>query len=947
MLLRTFGALTLEAESTAAAPAVAPRPLALLAVIAAAGSRGITRDRILGILWPDTEEEQARHTLAQTLYLLRRGTGRDWLASTTPMRLHEGIACDVTAFLDAVEREDLERAAALYTGPFLDGFYLSGAPQFEVWVEETRTRLHFTVLRVFETLARRAEERCDFRLAVHWWRRLTTMDPYNAVYARGLIEALSAAGDPTGAFGFALEYEGRVRRELETEPDESVRELIARLRAPKVAERRPASPAAVSSAPVTSVGAAPEASPNSPAAAKATRRVGSRVPLWTAAMVVLAGSVWFLASRASSVSTPFLAVGLMQAPDSVVRGAVFRDMLATSLARIEGLPVVANSRLVELLPGVNDASPPGATADAARRAGANELLEGEIAQAQGGLVLTLRRVSLPTGTVQRGYRLQAADSYALADSATDAIARDLHLEVPADAAPSSRTHSAIAYALYEEGLRAFYGANPAAALRLMEAALARDSLFAMAAFFGWVSARHVERYDVADRLLPVARRLAARTSGREQMLIESALARDHDPLTESLARSREFAARYPNDPDAQVALGSTLAAAGDWAGSVTALDRAIAIDSAVGATASPYCRVCSTINLLVTTYLWWDSLAAAERTARRLIAFRPEEPGGWRALIEPLLRSSRRAESESAAARASKLSAEKIDHSLWFERDLIRAGRADELEVRLVSELSSVVAERADDRAWLLTFSLRNQGRLKDAALLAARGIVPGSGMRLNRPRDAFSSGIIALEQDRPRDAARYFYELAASDRAHSAPGGYQSRMVAFHLTLAGTALAAAGDTAAVRALADSVERIGARSTFGRDLSLHFFLRGLLLQRQNLHGEAVVAFRRALFSTTEGYTRTNLELARSLMALRRPDEAIAVLRPALRGGVDGSNTYVTHTVLREALARAYAAAGQRDSAAAQYALVERAWRRADHQFAERYREARNKAAVAH
>ena len=38
--------------------------------------------------------------------------------------------------------------------------------------------------------------------------------------------------------------------------------------------------------------------------------------------------------------------------------------------------------------------------------------------------------------------------------------------------------------------------------------------------------------------------------------------------------------------------------------------------------------------------------------------------------------------------------------------------------------------------------------------------------------------------------------------------------------------------------------------------------------------------------------------------LTRPLEAIAVLRPAIRGGVDGSNTYLSRTELHEALAQA-------------------------------------------
>jgi predicted Zn-dependent protease len=164
-------------------------------------------------------------------------------------------------------------------------------------------------------------------------------------------------------------------------------------------------------------------------------------------------------------------------------------------------------------------------------------------------------------------------------------------------------------------------------------------------------------------------------------------------------------------------------------------------------------------------------------------------------------------------------------------------------------------------------------------------------------------------------------------------------------LTLAGTALAAAGDTAAVRRLADSAEVIGAGSNWGRDPRLHHFLRGLLLKRQARHAEAVEAFRRALFSTTDGFTRINLEMAHSLTVTGRPTEAIAILQPALRGGVDGSNSYVTHTELHEALGQAFELAGQTDSARVHYRAVERAWRRADAQFSRRYEIARAKASL--
>src|SRR4029078_1899612 len=72
----------------------------------------------------------------------------------------------------------------------------------------------------------------------------------------------------------------------------------------------------------------------------------------------------------SGPSLPFLAVGEIHVgvpPASASPSLVLRDMLATSLGTIEGLRVVANSRLVELIPRGPDPAPSAIT-DAARRA---------------------------------------------------------------------------------------------------------------------------------------------------------------------------------------------------------------------------------------------------------------------------------------------------------------------------------------------------------------------------------------------------------------------------------------------------------------------------------------------------------------------------------------------------------------------------------------------------
>lgn len=60
--LQTFGGLALV-DGAGAGVATQRRRLGLLALLAAAGERGLTRDKLLAYLWPESPPENARHSL--------------------------------------------------------------------------------------------------------------------------------------------------------------------------------------------------------------------------------------------------------------------------------------------------------------------------------------------------------------------------------------------------------------------------------------------------------------------------------------------------------------------------------------------------------------------------------------------------------------------------------------------------------------------------------------------------------------------------------------------------------------------------------------------------------------------------------------------------------------------------------------------------------------------
>jgi tetratricopeptide (TPR) repeat protein len=156
--------------------------------------------------------------------------------------------------------------------------------------------------------------------------------------------------------------------------------------------------------------------------------------------------------------------------------------------------------------------------------------------------------------------------------------------------------------------------------------------------------------------------------------------------------------------------------------------------------------------------------------------------------------------------------------------------------------------------------------------------------------------------------------------------------MRAWYLTHVADALASGGDTTRLAVLADSIEHLGKRSAYGRDRLLFHHVRGLLLAARGDDDDAAAEFRAAMVSKSQGYTRTNFQLAKVLLRLGRPDEAVAQLLPVFEAPIDASNYYLNRTDVYALLGQAEQAAGHREQAIHYDEAAVRAWRHADPLF---------------
>ncbi len=122
-----------------------PKRLALLACLALTANGAYRRrDALLGLFWPDLDQEHARGALRRALYFLRRSLGDGIVVSRGEEEV--GIApdtiwCDAVAFEAAARDGKPDEARALYRGDLLDGFYIAGAAGAEEWLDGERSRL--------------------------------------------------------------------------------------------------------------------------------------------------------------------------------------------------------------------------------------------------------------------------------------------------------------------------------------------------------------------------------------------------------------------------------------------------------------------------------------------------------------------------------------------------------------------------------------------------------------------------------------------------------------------------------------------------------------------------------------------------------------------------------------------------------------------------------------
>jgi predicted ATPase/DNA-binding SARP family transcriptional activator len=241
LTVRALGALQVLRHGTPIDPTAwgSARPRELL-VYLLVHPDGCTKEQVGLAFWPDASAAQVRNSFHVTLHRLRKALGTsEWITlAGERYRLDPAVTLEfdassfeseVAAALRAMKRKEpgapatLERALERYHGDFMDG---EPAGDWHLELRDRLQRLYIDGLTALGEL-QMAEER--WSKAADSFRRVLARDELHEQAWRRLMSCHARLGERSQALRLYQRLTELLKKELDAEPDEETRELIAEI----------------------------------------------------------------------------------------------------------------------------------------------------------------------------------------------------------------------------------------------------------------------------------------------------------------------------------------------------------------------------------------------------------------------------------------------------------------------------------------------------------------------------------------------------------------------------------------------------------------------------------------------------------------------------------------------------------------------------------------------
>ena len=208
---------------------------ALIAYLAVTPGMRETRERLVGLLWSETEDGKARASLRQLLHGLRDALDKEGVAALVTDNLHVSldaslIVTDLDCALASIDRGD--PADWLVREPHLEDAFLRGYddvdPSFGNWLTTKRENVRRLLIQRLEAQLSDSADHVEATKRIA--HALFQIDPTHEIACQHLMRLCVASGNTGGALAVYKQLWTCLEQEYDIEPSAATQELVVAIR---------------------------------------------------------------------------------------------------------------------------------------------------------------------------------------------------------------------------------------------------------------------------------------------------------------------------------------------------------------------------------------------------------------------------------------------------------------------------------------------------------------------------------------------------------------------------------------------------------------------------------------------------------------------------------------------------------------------------------------------
>lgn len=214
------------------------KTIALICLLLIKMDKQLSRDKIIGFLWPDSAEDAARYNLRYNLWLIKKAippaeSGENFILSEKDccsINSRYPLFCDLTILQDYKPSSSdsvskLLEVKQLFRGDVLEGWYLKNCGEFNDTILFERMVFQNKQMEVLERLAALYQEERKFGEALQILKEMASVEPENEAIALNIMQAYVNAGNRVGAINYYKNFETTLWSSLGISPEEDLKKM--------------------------------------------------------------------------------------------------------------------------------------------------------------------------------------------------------------------------------------------------------------------------------------------------------------------------------------------------------------------------------------------------------------------------------------------------------------------------------------------------------------------------------------------------------------------------------------------------------------------------------------------------------------------------------------------------------------------------------------------------